>query len=72
MTMGRRYDAAAAVEAGVVHELAAEDEVVARAVALAHAQTARAGPVLGAVKRDLHSQAAASLAAGSLPAPLDD
>jgi len=71
MTLGRRFDAAAAVEAGVVHEAVAHDEVVARAVAHAAEHTAKAGPVLGAIKRDLYPTATASLAAGSLPVPLE-
>lgn len=58
MTTGRRYAAAEAQAAGIVDVTAAEDDVVATAVARAAALAHTAGPTLGAIKAGLHAGAA--------------
>ena len=71
MTLGRRYPADEALAAGIVQATAAESEVLETAVTHAAAHAAKAGAVLGAIKRDLYPTAAASCAAGDMPPPID-
>ncbi|MGI9601107.1 MAG: enoyl-CoA hydratase/isomerase family protein [Acidimicrobiales bacterium] len=72
MTLGHRYGGPEALEAGVVQSITTEDEVVSAAVDHAAQHVDKAGPVLAAIKRDLHPVAVASCAAGTLPPPLDE
>ena len=58
MTSGRRYTAADALAAGIVEATAAEDAVVATAVARAAELAPTAGPTLGRIKAQLHASAA--------------
>jgi Delta3-Delta2-enoyl-CoA isomerase len=61
MTSGRRYAAADAVAAGIVDATAAEDAVVATAVARAAELAPTAGPTLGRIKAQLHAATADAL-----------
>jgi enoyl-CoA hydratase/carnithine racemase len=54
---GHRYPAAEALAAGIVHEVAPADEVVARAVALAAPLAGKDRSVIAAHKRLLHAEA---------------
>jgi Delta3-Delta2-enoyl-CoA isomerase len=56
MTTGRRYGGEDARAAGIVAATAAEDEVLAVAVARADERAAKAGPVLGAIKARLYAE----------------
>jgi enoyl-CoA hydratase/carnithine racemase len=58
MTSGHRYPAAEALAAGIVDAAAAEDSVVATAVARAAALAPTAGPTLGTIKANVHAEAA--------------
>jgi enoyl-CoA hydratase/carnithine racemase len=51
---GRRYDGAAALDAGIVHATAGEAQLVARALELAQPYTGKRAPVLAALKAQLH------------------
>ena len=69
MTSGRRYGGSDALAAGLVDAVAPEDRVVADAVALAATLAPTRGPVLAAIKRELHAVALERLAAPiALPA----
>jgi enoyl-CoA hydratase/carnithine racemase len=52
---GRRWDAAAALEAGVVDAVAAEGELVATACALAAPRSGKERSIVQALKRDLYA-----------------
>jgi enoyl-CoA hydratase/carnithine racemase len=58
MATGRRFAADDALAAGIVDATAAEDDVVATAVARAAALAHTAGPTLGRIKAQLHGPAA--------------
>jgi enoyl-CoA hydratase/carnithine racemase len=60
MLTGRRYDAAQAVAAGIAHEAAPGDEVLARALAQAATVAAKDRSVVAAHKRQLFGAAAAA------------
>lgn len=69
MTSARRYGGTDALAAGIVDAVAGEDRVVPDAVELAATLAPTRGPVLAAIKRELHAVAIERLAAGiSLPA----
>ena len=69
MTSGRRYGGTEALDAGIVDAVAGEDEVVTEAATRAAALAATRGPVLAAIKRELHAVALERLGAGgTLPA----
>jgi enoyl-CoA hydratase/carnithine racemase len=61
MVTGRRYAAAEALAAGIVQEVAAEDEVLPRAVALARGLAPKAGPNLAGIRRQLHAPVISAL-----------
>ena len=61
MVTGRRYPASEALAAGIVDEVAAEADVVPRAVARAQALAHQAGPNLGGIRSHLHAEAVALL-----------
>jgi enoyl-CoA hydratase/carnithine racemase len=61
---GRRYSGPEAVAAGIASEVAAEDDVLARAVALAATMAARNREVIRAHKALLHGAAIATCTAG--------
>lgn len=67
MLTGRRYTAPEALAAGIVHQVAAEDEVLAKAVEHAGALTEKDATTLGTIKQRLH---AATLAALRAPQPI--
>jgi enoyl-CoA hydratase/carnithine racemase len=54
MVTGRRYTAAEALAAGIVEEVAGEDEVLARAVAAATERAPKAGPNLAGIRTHLY------------------
>ena len=56
MTLGLRYGGPDALAAGIVNAIAPQDLVLDDAIAHAAAYATRAGPVLGAIKRDLYAQ----------------
>ena len=62
MTTGRRFGGGDALAAGIVDAVAAEDRVLADAVALAATLAPTRGPVLAAIKRELHAVALERLA----------
>lgn len=69
MTSARRYPGPEALEAGIVDALAGEAELLPDAVARAAALAPTRGPVLAAIKRELHAVAISRLRAGAqLPA----
>ena len=69
MTSGRRFGGTDALEHGIVDAVAPEDRVVADATARAAELAPTRGPVLAAIKRELHAVALERLAAGAaLPA----
>lgn len=61
MTTGRRYGGTDALAAGLVDRVAAEDAVVADAVAQARPLAGKAGPVLGQIKAKLWAGPLAAL-----------
>ncbi|MDQ1519453.1 MAG: hypothetical protein QOI55_526 [Actinomycetota bacterium] len=58
---GRRYDGSAALERGIVHAIAAEDGLLASAIALADAWTGKRPGTVGALKAQLHAGVVATL-----------
>jgi len=60
---GRRWPAEEALARGIVEETAPEDEVVARAVALAAPLAEKAHPVMHTLKRDLYAPVLEAMAA---------
>lgn len=61
LTTGRRYDAAAALAAGIVDETCAEDEVVDRALEIAADLAPKAAGILGVLKTHLFGAVADTL-----------
>jgi enoyl-CoA hydratase/carnithine racemase len=59
---GRRYDARAAVAAGIVQAGVDEDDLLARAVEIAAARGSKRRETLGMLKRDLYAPVTAALA----------
>jgi enoyl-CoA hydratase/carnithine racemase len=55
MVTGRRYTGADALAAGIVHELAAEDQVLPRAVEVAQGLASKAGPGIAGIRTHLHA-----------------
>jgi enoyl-CoA hydratase/carnithine racemase len=55
MTTARRYDGSDAVAAGIVDRAVDEDAVRPTAIALAEAQTSKAGPTLGVIKARMYA-----------------
>jgi len=62
MTTGRRYGGEQALAAGIVQETAAEDDVLALAVARAGALTGKRGDTIGAIKSTMYAHVLAALA----------
>lgn len=62
MVTGRRYDATAALAAGIVEQVAAEDDVVASAVRTAAELAPKASPNLATIRTTLHAPVLAALA----------
>jgi len=62
MTTGRRYGGKQALAAGIVQETAAEDDVLALAVARAAALTGKRGDTIGAIKSTMYAHVLAALA----------
>jgi enoyl-CoA hydratase/carnithine racemase len=56
MTTAHRFDAGTALAAGVVDQVADEQEVRSTALALARAQTGKAGATLGTIKQRLYGE----------------
>jgi Delta3-Delta2-enoyl-CoA isomerase len=54
MVLGRRYSAAEALHAGIVHEAAAEPDVLPRAIDRAAALASKAGPNITGIRTHLH------------------
>jgi enoyl-CoA hydratase/carnithine racemase len=63
MTTGRRYGGEEALAAGLVHAVAAEDEVLDVAVARADALAGKAGATMGAIKARLYEDVVTALRA---------
>jgi enoyl-CoA hydratase/carnithine racemase len=61
LTTGRRYSGPEARAAGIVHEVASESDVVARAVAIASERADKATGSLAAIKRGLYGDIADQL-----------
>jgi Delta3-Delta2-enoyl-CoA isomerase len=61
MVTGRRYSGADALAAGIVNELAAEDQVLARAVDVAQSLSSKAGPGIAGIRMHLHAPVIAHL-----------
>jgi Delta3-Delta2-enoyl-CoA isomerase len=61
MVTGRRYSAAEALEAGIVHEVADEADVLPRAIERAAALASKAGPNLAGIRTHLHQGVLAHL-----------
>ena len=61
MVTGRRYSGADALTAGIVHELAAEDQVLARAIEVAAGLASKAGPGIAGIRTHLHQHVIAHL-----------
>ena len=64
MVTGHRFSGAEALTAGIVAELAPEDEVLDRAVALAEALAGKRRESLGAIKRGMYGSAIETLMGG--------
>jgi enoyl-CoA hydratase/carnithine racemase len=64
---GRRYPAEEALACQIVDEVAAEEEVVARAVEIAAPLAAKAHPVMTTLKRDMYPRALEALEARFVP-----
>ena len=60
-TTARRYGGPDAVTAGIVHATVPEQDVLATAIDLVTPHVASAGPVLGAIKRELYPEVIAML-----------
>jgi enoyl-CoA hydratase/carnithine racemase len=65
MLTGRRYTAAEALEAGIVHRVAPEGEVLSRAVELAAALAVKEGRTFGAIRRTMYRPAVKALSGES-------
>ncbi len=61
MVTGRRYTGTDALAAGIVHELAAEDQVLPRAVEVAQSLAGKAGPGIANIRTHLHAHVIAHL-----------
>jgi enoyl-CoA hydratase/carnithine racemase len=61
MVTGRRYGGADALAAGIVQEVAAEEEVLPAAIAWAADKTAKAGPGIAGIRTHLHQHVIALL-----------
>ena len=61
MVTGRRYSGADALAAGIVNEIAAEDQVLARAVDVAQSLSSKAGPGIAGIRMHLHAPVLAHL-----------
>ena len=61
MITGRRYTGADALAAGIVNELAPEDQVLARAVEVARSLAGKAGPGIAGIRTHLHAHVIAHL-----------
>jgi len=61
MVTGRRYTGADALAAGIVQELAAEDQVLPRAVEVAQSLAGKAGPGIAGIRTHLHAHVIAHL-----------
>lgn len=61
MTMGRRYGGADALAAGIVHDTAGEQEVLAKAVERAAALASKDATTLGRIKQRMYGDVAAVL-----------
>jgi enoyl-CoA hydratase/carnithine racemase len=61
MVTGRRYTGADALAAGIVNEVAAEDDVLPRAIEVAQALAPKAGPVMANIRTDLYAPVIAHL-----------
>jgi enoyl-CoA hydratase/carnithine racemase len=57
---GRRYDAGAAIAAGIVHATAAESDLLARAEQLGEPWSGKRPDVIGTLKAQLHNSIMAS------------
>jgi len=55
MVTGRRYTGGDALAGGIVHELAAEDRVLPRAVEVAQSFAGKAGPGIAGIRTHLHA-----------------
>lgn len=62
MVTGRRYAATDALAAGIVHETAAEADVLARAIEVAASLASKAGPNLAGIRTQLHQPVLDALA----------
>jgi len=65
MLTGRRYTAPEALEAGIVHRVAPEGEVLSQAVELAAALAAKEGRTFGAIRRTMYRPAVKALSGES-------
>lgn len=61
MVLGRRFSAAESLEAGIVHEVADEADVLPRAIERAAALASKAGPNLAGIRTHLHQDVLAHL-----------
>lgn len=61
MVTGRRYGGPDALAAGIVNELASDDEVLPRAIAVAQTLAGKAGPGIAGIRTHLHQQVIAQL-----------
>jgi enoyl-CoA hydratase/carnithine racemase len=68
MLTGRRYDAAASLEAGIVDRVAAEEMVVGEAVAMVEPLAAKPGAVQQGIKQGISLEAIAALRADAATA----
>ena len=65
MVTGRRYDAPQARAASIVHQIAAEDDVLPQAIALAKRYAGKHAPTLSGIKRTAYGEVLAALEAAS-------
>ena len=65
MVTGKRYDAAQARAAQMVHHTAKEAEVLPQAIALAKSLAGKHGPTLASVKRTAYAETLSALEAAS-------
>ena len=61
MVTGRRYTGADALTAGIVNELAADDQVLPRAVEVAQSLAGKAGPGIAGIRTHLHAHVIGAL-----------
>ncbi len=61
MVTGRRYTGAEALAAGIVNELASDDQVLLRAIEVAQSLASKAGPNLAGIRTHLHAHVIAHL-----------